>query len=630
MRAIENGAHAAPFDVLGVQRGANGRLLRVNAPGAWRVEARSRRDHSVLAILDQSDTPGLFSAPFEDDAPYLLRIYWPGRIEEREDPYSFPSTISDDELRALRDTRLAGAGDVLGARIAILGDVPGVRFALWAPDAASVAVAGDFNEWSDRRHPMRLREGSGVWELFVPRVAAGARYCFAVRRHGAGRADEECEFVVDPMARAWEAAPRPAAIVAGAPRHVWRDDRFLAIRRARRDCAPPVSIYRVAPDAWLAQDGGGADWPALARGLIPYVCALGFTHVQIGGSRGLGGAPAWMFAPPPAQGDADAFAAFVDACHEGGLGLIIEWDAPASFASVDAAQWDALRHNLLAASAMHWLATQHVDGLSFTPPPGAGELLNRLRGEIAEAAPGALLIVEDALEAARPYASLWRDDLIRAALTADAGLLGAQTASRLEGAVAAVTPRTLSGFVTDEAADDPLAPLRAAYAFAWMMPGAKLMHMGAEFGQRRWQGGAVDWEALDDPRGRAFLMCVRDLNDILRSEAPVRLTTRATQEIKWLDAGERSGEVVAYLRTGEAAAPLLVAMNVSGAPRTLEVEAPGGFWRELINSDSRHYGGADRGNCGGVHASPQLPGDGTFRLQIVLPPCGTIIFRNES
>ncbi|MBX9758370.1 MAG: 1,4-alpha-glucan branching enzyme, partial [Beijerinckiaceae bacterium] len=85
LRAIESGAHAAPFSVLGVQRTEAGRLLRVNAPGAWRVEARSRRDRTMLAVLDQSQTPGLFAGPFEDEAPYVLRIYWPGGVEERED-----------------------------------------------------------------------------------------------------------------------------------------------------------------------------------------------------------------------------------------------------------------------------------------------------------------------------------------------------------------------------------------------------------------------------------------------------------------------------------------------------------------------------------------------------------------
>ena len=622
LRAIETGAHSAPFNVLGVQRTAAGRLLRVNAPGAWRVEARSRRDRSMLAVLDQSHTPGLFAAPFEDDSPYLLRIYWADRIEEREDPYSFAPTISDPDLRALRDARVRGAGEILGARPALLDGVPGVRFALWAPDAASVAVAGDFNAWSDRRHPMRLREAAGVWELFVPRAQAGARYAFAVRAPG----EDAGKLVMDPMARALELSPRPAAIVTTALAHAWRDERFLAIRRARRDCAPPVSIYRIEPDAWQAQEDRAADWRTLGERLPAYVSALGFTHVQIG--RGLSGrvAPHWMFAPPPAHGDCEAFAAFVEACHEAGLGVVIEWDAASAFETAQGC--DALAQNVLVDSAMHWLETYHLDGLSMTPPRGACELLNRLQAEIEEHAPGALLIVEDDLQAAQPYARLWRNDLMAAALGAPAAPLIGQSAAQLEGALLAVTPQALARFAPAPDAADPLAQLRAAYALAWLTPGAKLMHMGAELGQHAWSDGAVAWSMLDDEGSLQFLKLVRDLNNTLRSEAPIKLTSRVSQQMIWRRADDAG--CIAYVRTGEAAAPLLVAMNSTPSPLNVSLEVPcGGIWREMLNTNSRHYGGADVGNCGGAHAAPDTSREGTFRLDIVLPQCGTIIFRHD-
>lgn len=626
LRAIESGAHAAPFNVLGVQRTPAGRLLRVNAPGAWRVEVRSRVDRSMLAVLDQSQTPGLFAAPFEDELPYVLRIYWPGRIEEREDPYSFPPTISDAQLRALSDAGARGAGDILGARPALLDGVPGVRFALWAPHATSVAVAGDFNEWSDRRHPMRLRADAGVWELFVPRVHAGARYCFAVREEGA----QACKLVVDPMARGAELTPRPAAIVSGPLKHAWRDERFIAIRRARRDCAPPVAIYRIEPDAWQAQEDRAADWRTLGERLPAYVSALGFTHVQIGRAASAGDAleqitaSSWLFAPPPGHGDREDFAAFVNSCHQAGLGVILEWEAARAF---EDARWGALTQNILVDSAMHWLETYHLDGLSLAPARGACELLNRLHEEVAELAPGAILIVEDALHAAQPYGLLWRDDMMAASLGAAAAPLVGQSAAQLEGALLPVTPHALASFNPSADAADPLAPLRAAYALAWLTPGAKLMHMGAELGQHAWSDGAVAWSMLDDARCLGFLKLVRDLNNTLRSEAPIKLTARISQEMMWLLADK---SCIAYLRSGEAAAPLLVAQNRTAEPRTVSLEVPcGGFWRELLNTDSRHYGGADVGNCGGAHAAPDTRKEGTFRLDIVLPQCGTLILRQD-
>lgn len=158
-------------------------MLRVNAPGAWRVEARARASGEILAVLDQSQTPGLFAAPFDSESPYLLRVYWPGRVDEHEDPYSFASALWEPELQMMRETPMRGVSGLLGAHVSTHEGVPGVRFAHWAPNAASVAVAGDFNDWSDCRHPMGKRGDSGVWEVFIPRVGNGARYCFAVRKH---------------------------------------------------------------------------------------------------------------------------------------------------------------------------------------------------------------------------------------------------------------------------------------------------------------------------------------------------------------------------------------------------------------------------------------------------------------
>ena len=623
LNAIERGAHASPFSVLGVQSAAGHRLLRVNAPGAWRVEARSRSGSGdVLAVLDQSHTPGLFAAPFDSQDPYLLRIYWPGRVDEHEDPYSFPHALSDTELQIMRGERMRGVSDLLGAHPAVLDGVPGVRFALWAPDAASVAVVGDFNGWSDRRHPMGPREGAGIWELFVPRVAPGARYCFAVRKPGS----DEPKLIVDPLAHAIEAAPRLAAIVEPVLHHEWRDERFLAIRRARRDCAAPAAIYRIEPDAWLGQEGRVADWRTLGERLPGFVSALGFTHVQIGLSRKSGAA--WIFAPPAALGEAADFASFVDFCHDAGLGVIIEWDAADAFPGELADGAGIFLENILTDSAMRWIDGFHVDGLSMKTPHGAPNLLARLRKEIDERAPGVLLILEEGDPGEMTSGVMWRADAILAAFDGDVHHLQRESASRLEHALLPVTPHSLSHFAPATDSADPRALLRAVYAMAWLTPGMKLMHMGAELGQHTWPDGAVAWDILDDPSSLCFLKLVRDLNSTLRNEAPIRLTTRVSQLVMWLPTHE---PIIAYIRTGEAAAPLLVAMNRAGEVRHLRLEAPcGGYWRELLNTDSRHYGGNDVGNCGGVHAGENYESPGTFFIDVTLPPRGAIIFRNDT
>ena len=618
LEAIERGAHASPFTILGVQGGAGRRMLRVNAPGAWRVEARARGDRSLLAVLDQSRTPGLFAAPYDADAPYVLRVYWPGRVDEHEDPYSFPPAIAEADLRAICETPMRGASDVLGAHPAVLDGVPGVRFALWAPQAASVAVAGDFNEWSDRRHPMGRRAEAGVWELFVPRIGAGARYYFAVRAHE----NAEAVATLDPFAREIEYEPHPAGIVATAPRHHWRDERYLAIRRARRDCAPPVSIYRIEPDVWLGQDGRIADWRTLAERLPAFVDALGFTHVQIGMARRA--APAWMFATPPELGATHDFAAFVDACHEAGLGVIVEWDAPERFRPIIGDE--TLLENILVDSALYWLDAFHIDGLSVKAEAGAGRLLARLRGEVERHAQGALLIAETADGAEHAGACAWRPEAVICALEGDAAALRQESAAGLEGALLPITPHTLARFERANC-EDELALLRALYAFAWLAPGIKLMQMGAELGQHQWPGGGVNWDVLDDPRAIGFLKLIRDLNSTLRNEAPIRLSTRVSQLLTWL---QTEAPVIAYVRSGEAAAALLVAMNRGGEARTVRLETScGGSWRELLNTDSRHYGGGDVGNFGSASALPHPSLPGQFQLDITLPPRGAIIFRKD-
>lgn len=596
-------------------------MLRVNAPGAWRVEARTRRDNSIITVLDQSQTPGLFAAPFDSDSPYLLRVYWPGRVDEYEDPYSFPVASRNADIRAMQTAHLRGAGEILGGHISSVDGVSGVRFALWAPDAASVAVAGDFNDWSERLHLMEKCGDTGVWELFIPRLGPAARYVFAIRKD----ASSGVELLVDPCARELELTPQRAAIVCDVLQHSWRDERFLAIRRARCDCAPPTSIYRIEPEAWLAQEGRVTSWRMLGERLPPFVSALGFTHIQIG--RAEGDDSPWMFAPPPHLGTAAEFAAFVDTCHEAGLGVIIEWDAPKRFTAAIAAS-DVLVANILADSALRWLEAYHVDGLSMRTPPGGAPFLERLRDEIAESAPGALLIVEEMTERAESAACIWNPDGVIGLLEEHARSLENKSFANYERTLSPVTPKTLANFRPAGHTADPLARLRGAYALAWLTPGMKLMHMGAELGQHKWPDGAVAWDILENPSSLGFLRLVRDLNNTLRNEAPIRLSTRVSQTITWM---KSEAAVVAYIRAGEAAAPLLVASNFSDETQHVRLNTPcGGHWVELLNTDSRHYGGGDIGNFGGVHAAANDEEPGIFCLFITLPPRGTIIFRHHA
>ena len=131
-------------------------------------------------------------------------------MQETEDPYSFGSLLGDLDLHLFNEGRHFELASHLGASVVTIDGVSGVRFAVWAPNARAVSVVGDFNTWDPRRHPMRLRYPSGVWELFIPRLGPGTRYKFAI----IGPDGWRLPLKADPLARATEPPPATASVVA--------------------------------------------------------------------------------------------------------------------------------------------------------------------------------------------------------------------------------------------------------------------------------------------------------------------------------------------------------------------------------------------------------------------------------
>ena len=310
------------------------------------------------------------------------------------DPTESPGTTDDTaltpaQLDALRSGDPDAARRLLGAVATGNG---GVRFAVWAPNASRVAVVGDFNGWDAERHPLRLHPEAGVWEGFVPRVAVGARYKFAVTA-GDG---SSVAFKADPMARACELPPDTASRVVGPATHAWQDGAWMAARGVAGGQA--ISVYEVHAGSWRRDaDGQPLGWSALGDALIPYVKALGFTHIELlpvsehpfGGSWGY--QPLGLFAPTARHGGPEDFAAFVDRCHVAGLGVIVDWvgahfpsdahgmqrfDGTALYEHEDPRlglhpDWNTLIYNygrtevaaFLIGSALEWIERFHIDGL---------------------------------------------------------------------------------------------------------------------------------------------------------------------------------------------------------------------------------------------------------------------------
>lgn len=399
IEALVRAEHQDPFALLGPHAdGAGGQFIRAFLPDALSVQVIDRDSGEALGNLESSEVPGLFVGHFSRTGAYLLRTQWAGGEQLSEDPYSFGQLLGEMDLYLFAEGNHRDLSACLGAQLLNVEGVDGVRFAVWAPNARRVSVVGDFNNWDGRRHPMRLRHPSGVWELFIPRLQAGEAYKYEILgEHGI------LPLKADPMALATQLPPDTASKVAAPLSIDWQDQDWMQARGERQDPQAALSIYELHAGSWRCEvdDAGEVarqySWAELAEHLIPYVKELGFTHIELmpimehpfGGSWGY--QPLSQFAPSARYGSPSDFAAFVNACHLAEIGVILDW-VPAHFptdahglAQFDGTalyeygnplegfhqDWDTLIYNLgrtevhgfMLASALHWLKHFHVDGL---------------------------------------------------------------------------------------------------------------------------------------------------------------------------------------------------------------------------------------------------------------------------
>ena len=447
IEALVNGLHGDPFALLGPHPAPEGIVIRTLQPGAASVEIISRETQQPLAPMTQ-EKAGLFVGRLAESTPYSLRIHWESGVQDTEDPYAFPLLLSDFDIYLLAEGKHRDLASCLGAQIMTIDDTQGVRFAVWAPNARRVSVVGDFNNWDGRRHPMRLRQNAGIWELFIPRMGAGTVYKYEIIGP-----DGLLPLKADPIARQVQIPPATASIVADP---AIPPPRSVPLRNVQpRGFDKPLAIYEVHAASWMRHfDGKSYSWSELADRLIPYAADLGFTHIELlpimghpfGGSWGY--QPLSQFAPMPELGTPQDFARFVDRAHQAGLGVILDW-VPAHFPT-DAhgldhfdgtplyehadpregfhQDWNTAIFNLgrnevrefLIASALFWLEHFGVDGLRVDAVASmlyrdysrkAGEwipnkyggrenlesisFLQELSVVIEERCPGALLIAEE-------------------------------------------------------------------------------------------------------------------------------------------------------------------------------------------------------------------------------------------
>ena len=394
LNTLVEGRHGDPFALLGVHRVGDVRVVRAFQPQAKSVILIDS-DGNTLSEMERVHADGLFEARMPPrKRRYRFRITTFDDISsDVEDPYRFPSSLGDMDLYLLGEGSDLRIYDKLGAHVRTLEGVRGTRFAVWAPNASRISVIGDFNDWDGRRHIMRLHPGNGIWEMFLPAVAAGARYKYEML-------DQDGKLLplkTDPYGGYHEPPPGNASIVYESG-YDWRDGEWASERSATPDLDTPVSIYEVHLGSWRRKDADQyLSYRELADDLVDYVKDMGFTHIELlpisehpfDGSWGY--QPIGMFAPTQRFGDPDDFRYFVDRCHAAGIAIILDWvpahfpqdehglrrfDGTALYEHEDPrkgehADWGTLIFNFgrrevvnyLIGSALYWIDEFHIDAL---------------------------------------------------------------------------------------------------------------------------------------------------------------------------------------------------------------------------------------------------------------------------
>jgi 1,4-alpha-glucan branching enzyme len=389
--AVAAGSHHDPHAILGIHPGTDS-----EGTTTWVVRARRPLARSVTAVFDDGTRVPLehvragiwegtragalqgyrLSASYTDGPDYVA-----------DDPYRHSPTIGELDLHLIGEGRHEELWRVLGAHVRDHGGITGTSFTVWAPNARAVRVVGDFNGWDGQGHAMRSMGGSGVWEIFVPGVGAGATYKYQILGRRGDWADK-----ADPMARFAEVPPATASVVVESS-YTWRDTDWMARRARATPVSSPMSVYELHLGSWRQ----GLSYRDAADQIVEYVTAQGFTHVEFlplsehpfGGSWGY--QVTGYYAPTSRFGHPDDLRYLIDRLHQADIGVIMDWvpghfpkdafalarfDGEPLYEHADPRRgehrdwgtyiFDYGRNevrNFLVANALYWFEEFHVDGL---------------------------------------------------------------------------------------------------------------------------------------------------------------------------------------------------------------------------------------------------------------------------
>lgn len=712
LRAVAHGSFYDPHGVLGPHPGNGGVTIRLLRPLAdsvvvitpeTRVPARHEQDGVWVAVLPGDEVPD-----------YRVEVTYGDTTTLADDPYRFLPTVQELDRHLIREGRHEELWTVLGAQVrtypSTLGEVHGTSFAVWAPNARAVRVVGDFNYWQGATHAMRSLGDSGVWELFVPGITAGARYKFEILTH-----DGTWRQKADPMARGTEVPPATASVVVEST-YTWGDDEWMAARAATDPHNGPLSVYEVHLGSWRQ----GLSYRELAHQLTEYVLDLGFTHVELLPVAEHPYAPSWgyqvtgYYAATSRFGHPDDLRYLIDTLHRAGIGVIVDW-VPGHFPKDEwaLAQFDGTAlyehpdpllgeqpdwgtyvfnygrnevRNFLVANAVYWLTEFHVDALrvdavasmlylDYSRQPGqwrpnrhggrenleAIAFLQETNATAYRRAPGTMMIAEEStawpgVTAPTDHNGLgfglkwnmgWMNDTLRY-LKEEPVHRRYHHGEITFSMVYAFSEQYVLPISHDEVVHgkgsvyarmpgdhwQKSAGVRALYAYQWTHPGKKLLFMGQEFAQPdEWsESRSLDWWAMDDPLRAGVRRMLKDLNALYTRTPALWQLDHSPEGFEWIDSDDADHNVLAYIRKGHAAPPVVVVVNFAGVPHeSYRLALPaGGRWSEVFNTDAHEYGGSGVGNLGAVEAQPDPHHGRPYSALVRVPPLGAIILQQES
>ena len=697
------------FSVLGIQETKKGFYIRNLHSGADSLKIINTKNNKEIALKKNED--GFFYTELDSKIDYVLKYKKDDHEWIEKDPYSFPSMISDFDLHLFSEGTHRRIWEVLGAHVTECDGVSGTLFALWAPNANSVRLMGEFNHWDNNKYYMRLHHEFGVWEFFLPDVVDSVKYKFAVESKNGNIVEKS-----DPLAFYAELRPNTASISYPLEGYTWDDQDWMQTRTKHID--QPLSIYECHLDSWIRDENNNAlSYRDVVEPLADYVLEHGFTHIELMGISEYPFDGSWgyqvtgYYAPTSRYGSPHDFMYFVDYLHQSGIGVILDWvpahfpNDPHGLSRFDGTSlyehedprlgwhndWGTYIFNFgrnevrqfLIGSALYWLDMFHIDGLrvdavasmlyldysreagEWLPNRHGGrenleaiEFLQSLHAEIERYYPNVMTIAEEStsymgvtsptsvggLGFTYKWNMGWMNDTLDY-FSIDPLFRAWHHGEITFSLMYAFSERFVLPFSHDEVVHgkgtlldrmpggdwEKFANLRLMYAYMWGHPGKKLLFAGQEWAPwQEWcEYQSIDWHLNSYVLHTGIRYLVKDLNHLYSTESALYQLDNDPRTFNWIDCDNSQSGLLIWVREDNEGNKILVVLNMNTVVKeNYRVGAPvAGSYKEIFNSDSSHYGGANILNDEYTHTEQCRWQDMDNSLVINIGPLSAVMFK---